>query len=124
MLGTIIGYIVGKLRCFSFKKPLPQNMTKEEYLKKCGAKSAKDLTEQQILDFFILGYGGSGNGVSAMYIKEGEFLGFKLNHSKSMSMLRRAFEQDKIVRMVYVDGEGIVDKGIPIGTSHYEMYLE
>jgi len=98
-------------------------MTKEEYLKKCGASSAKNLTEEQILDYFIAGNGGLQNKVSAMTIKTGRMCGCIVDRSKAIAMLRQAFDLDKVFEVNFVDGEGVDDGETNIGTSHITMKL-
>ena len=97
-------------------------MSKEEYIKKCGARDAKGLTADQILDYFTAGNGGLNNKFSAMTIKNGAF-GMKPDRAKGIALLRQAFEQDKVLRITFVDGEGVVTDGNDIGSSHFQMTL-
>ena len=97
-------------------------MSKEEYLKKCGVKDAKDLSAEQILDFFIANNDGLINMFSARAIRDGAF-GLKPDRAKGIALLRKAFEQDKTLRVTFVDGEGVLREGVVIPRSHFEMEL-
>ena len=97
-------------------------MSREDYIKKCGAKNAKGLSADQILDYFIAGHGGLDNKFSALTIRGGAF-GMKPDRAKGIAMLRKAFEEDKVLRITFVDGEGVVTDENSIGTSHFQMVL-
>lgn len=97
-------------------------MTKKEYLNQCGVETSKDLTADQILNYFINGYGGVINWHSAMMIKNGCH-GMMPDRSKGISLMRKAFNQDLQVRCVYVEGEGVIDNSVIIPTPHFEMII-
>lgn len=96
-------------------------MTKEEYIKKCGGRTSKDLSANQILSFFIEGNGGLQNKMSAMTIKTGRLFGCDVDRSKSIAMLRQAFDLDKVLEVNFVDGEGVLEQEGKVSTSHFTM---
>ena len=96
-------------------------MTKEEYIKKCGSRTSKDLTADQILSYFIEGNGGLRNELSAMIIKTGRLHGCDIDRAKGIAMLRQAFDLDKTLDVNFVDGEGVVDGENTLPTSHFTM---
>lgn len=72
-------------------------MTKNEYLIKCGKTKTEDLTDEQILSFFIKGNAGPANRESARAVLSGMF-NVKEDYSHFMSLLRIAFEENRIVK--------------------------
>ena len=96
-------------------------MRKEEYIKYCGVKNAKGLSADQILEYFLLGFGGITNQISAVFIKNGGGFGIKIDRSKAIAMLRQAFEQDKVLEINFVNGEGVYDGSKDISSSHFTM---
>ena len=96
-------------------------MTKEEYIKKCGGRTSKDLSANQILSFFIEGNGGLQNKMSAMTIKTGRLFGCDVDRSKGIAMLRQAFDLDKVLEVNFVDGEGVLEQEGNVSTSHFTM---
>ena len=85
-------------------------MTKEEYIKKCGGRTSKDLSANQILSFFIEGNGGLQNKMSAMTIKTGRLFGCDGERSKGIAMVGQAFDLDKVLEVNFVDGEGVLEQ--------------
>lgn len=96
-------------------------MTKEEYIKKCGGRTSKDLSADQILSFFIEGNGGLQNKMPAMTIKTGRLFGCDVDRSKGIAMLRQAFDLDKALEVNFVDGEGVLEQEGIVSTSHFTM---
>ena len=96
-------------------------MTKEEYIKKCGGRTSKDLSANQILSFFIEGNGGLQNKMSAMTIKTGRLFGCDVDRSKGIAMLRQAFDLDKILELHFIEGEGVVRDGESLSAPHFLM---
>lgn len=96
-------------------------MTREEYIKKCGVSSAKKLTADQVIAYFIAGHGGYQNRYSAMIIKAGGGFGVKIDRAKAIAMLRQAFEQEKVLSIVFVEGEGVVDGEKYPPAPHFQM---
>mgnify|MGYP007069901264 CR=1 FL=1 len=96
-------------------------MTKEEYIRKCGGRTSKDLSADQILSYFIEGNGGLQNKMSAMTIKTGRLFGCDVDRSKGIAMLRQAFDLDKVLEVNFVDGEGVSEEGKSLPTSHFTM---
>ncbi len=98
-------------------------MTREEYIKRCGASSAKKLTADQVLAYFIEGHGGYQNRYSASIIKAGGGFGVKIDRAKAIAMLRQAFEQDKVLSIIFIEGEGVVDGEKYPPAPHFQMTL-
>ncbi len=98
-------------------------MNKEEYIKQCGVSSSRDLTDEQILSYFIKGNGCSFDQSSAIFLKEGKYLGIKLDVKKGMAMLRRAFEEDKVLTIHYIESEGVVNDVSELTPPSIEMVL-
>ena len=96
------------------------SMNKKEYLIKCGATTSKDLSAEQVLAYFIDGNGGSRNRHAATVIKWGAF-GMKPDRAKGIAMLRQAFDDDKILEVNFVNGEGVLNDDSTIPTSHFTM---
>lgn len=98
-------------------------MIKEEYIKKQGVKTAKKLTADQVLAYFIAGHGGNLNRHSALLIKAGGCFGVKIDRAKAIAMLRQAFEQDKELEIFFIEGEGVVSEGKSLPAPHFQMAL-
>ncbi len=98
-------------------------MTKEEYIEKCGAKTAKGLSGDQIIAYFLEGHGGNQNRYSASLIKAGGGFGVKIDRAKAIAMLRQTFEQDKVLKIIFVEGEGVVNEGKTLPAPHFQMAL-
>ena len=96
-------------------------MNKEEYIKQCGARTSKDLSVDQILTYFIKGYGGVQNRITAMRIKKGRLFGVDIDRAKGISMLRQAFDLDKILELHFIEGEGVVRDGESLSAPHFLM---
>ena len=97
-------------------------MSAEEYIKQCGVSSAKELTDDQILHFFLCRHGGISNWTSASWIMQGRVLGLDVDRVKGMALLRQAFEENKELTILFIEGEGVVEAGY-IGPPHFEMEL-
>ena len=95
-------------------------MTKEEYIKKCGGSTSKDLSDEQILTYFIDGNGGWRNWLSAELIQSGNFCGCRIDRAKAIAMLRQAFDLDKTLEIIFIDGEGVADNNT-IPRTHITM---
>lgn len=80
-------------------------MKKEEYIKSLGKKSEKDLTDEEILQFFLQGRGESRH--SAFIAMNGGY-GLKPNKEEVHKAVRDAFENDKTLRFVVIEGEGLI----------------
>lgn len=91
-------------------------------MKKDEMRTLNNLSDEQILTYFVEGNGGARNKLSAMIIKNGAF-GMRPDFEKGMAMLRQAYEQNKILEVNFIDGEGVdgIDKTIP--TSHFTIEL-
>lgn len=98
-------------------------MNKEEYIKQCGARTSKDLSADQILTYFIKGYGGVQNRITAMRIKKGRLFGVDIDRAKGIAMLRQAFDLDKILELHFIEGEGVVDGEKYPPAPHFQMVL-
>ena len=99
-------------------------MKKEEYLKQCGANNVNDLSDKQLLSYFLNGNGGYNNRSSAITVEAccfGMQKGDK-DYKKAISLFREAFENGKTVDIQYIEGEGVVGFG-RIGEPHFEMKL-
>ena len=96
-------------------------MNKEEYIKQCGARTSKDLSADQILTYFIKGYGGVQNQASAMRIKQGRLFGVDIDRAKGIAMLRQAFDLDKILEFHFIEGEGVIRDGESLPAPHFLM---
>ena len=100
------------------------NMTKEEYIKECGVKSVKDLSDGQILEYYLAGNGSTRTQNSARDIKYGPFGMTPKEKAMGLNLLRKAFEQDKDLKIFYVTSEGEFDTIREAPVSHFEMTLE
>lgn len=98
-------------------------MNKEEYIKKCGAGSARSLTADQIIAYFTAGYGGTENRYSATLVKAGRAFGVEIDRAKAVAMLRQAFEQGKELQIIFIEAEGVLCEGVDLGVCHFEMHL-
>ena len=98
-------------------------MDQKKYLEMCGVKSSSDLSEEQLLRYFLSGYGGFLNKNSAMRVKYGFFGMIQDDREKAIAMLRQAFDENKVLRICFIDGEGIVGDGVDPGPTHFEMVL-
>lgn len=96
-------------------------MNKNEYIKQCGGLTSKDLSADQILTYFIDGNAGSTNALAAMHIKTGRVFGCDIDRSKGIAMLRQAFDQNKVLEVQFVDGEGVLEDGKNLPPSHFTM---
>jgi len=96
-------------------------MTKEEYIKKCGGRTSKDLSANQILSYFIEGNGGVENRASASLIKRGRCFGVDIDRAKGIAMLRQAFDLDKILEVHFIEGEGVIQDEESIPAPHFLM---
>ena len=96
-------------------------MNKNEYIKKCGGRTSKDLSAEQILTYFIDGNAGSTNALTAMHIKEGRVFGCNIDRAKGIAMLRQAFDKDKILELNFVEGEGVLEEGKSLPSPHFTM---
>lgn len=99
-------------------------MTKEEYIKECGVKSAKYLSDGQILEYYLAGNGSTRTQNSALKIKYGPFGMTQKEKVMGLNMLRKAFEQNKDLKIFFVDSEGEYDNIREAPVSHFEMTLE
>lgn len=95
-------------------------MTKEEYIKKCGGSTSKDLSDEQILTYFIDGNGGPQNSWSALHVKTGDYCRCRIDRAKAIAMLRQAFDYDKTLKIIFIDGEGVADNNT-IPRTHITM---
>lgn len=100
-------------------------MSKDEYIKKCGCSTSKELSDEQILSFFVERNDCVDNAMSAMFIKDGRILGHEIDKAEGISMLRQAFELDKVLEISYIMSEGVLkmDGTNRIGPGGYEMRL-
>lgn len=96
-------------------------MTKEEYIQKCGGRTSKDLSAEQILTYFIEGHGGMRNWKSALVIRSGRLCGCDIDRAKGIAMLRQAFDEGKILEVNFVDGEGVKNDKNSISASRFTM---
>ena len=96
-------------------------MTKDEYILKCGGRTSKDLSAEQILTYFIEGHGGMRNWKSALVIRSGRLCGCDIDRAKGIAMLRQAFDEGKILEVNFVDGEGVLEEGKNLPASHFTM---
>lgn len=80
-------------------------MKKEEYIKSLGKKSEKDLTDNEVLQFFLQSKVESRH--SAMIAMNGGY-GLKPNKVEAYKAMREAFEKDKTFRCEFIDGEGLI----------------
>ena len=99
-------------------------MDNKEYLKQCDVNSVNDLSDKQILDYFLEGHGGRGNWSSAIDIK---YYGYGMqkcdrDYKKAISLFREAFENGKTVDIQFIEGEGVVGLS-EICEPHFEMKL-
>ncbi len=99
-------------------------VSKEAYLFQCGALSAQDLTDEQLLTFFSNGHDGVCNKMSANTIICGKIVCCEVDRPKALSMLRRAFDEDKDLKIFFSDGEGVDDGTASYGYTHVEYILE
>lgn len=96
-------------------------MNKEEYIKQCGARTSKGLSAEQVLSYFLQGYGGVQNQISAMRIKQGRLFGLEIDRAKGVAMLRQAFDFNKVLEVHFVEGEGIIRDGESLSAPHILM---
>lgn len=101
--------------------PQPKYLSKEEYIKQCGCTTSKDLSENQILSYFMAGNGGIENMMSASMIKRGRMYGADIDRAKAIAMLRQAFDLEKTLRICYIDAEGVVGENESISGGYFEM---
>lgn len=94
-------------------------------MRQCGAASAQDLTDEQLLAFFVNGNDSARNELSAHIIIAGKLLNYPIDRPKALSMMRRAFKEDKDFKICYIWGEGVVTDNEPsYGTTHIEYTLK
>lgn len=98
-----------------------KRISKDEYLRICGVGSAKDLSEDQILSYFLRGYGGLHNRISAIRIKQGRMFGIDIDRARGIALLREAFELGKELQVIFTEGEGVVVEGVSIGPPYLTM---
>lgn len=98
-------------------------MNKEEYIKQCGVRTSKDLSNTQILSYFIAGNGGQVNRVSAIRIRQGRCFGVDIDSEKGISMLRQAFEQDKVLEIHFIESEGVLENMNNLLPSRFIMKI-
>ena len=98
-------------------------MNKEEYIKQCGARTSKDLSDEQILTYFIKGYGGVESQCSAMCVKQGRVFGCDIDKPKAIAMFRQAFDEDKIFELHFIECEGVVTDINDIEGGYFLMRL-
>lgn len=89
----------------------------------CGAQSAQDLTDEQLLIFFAGGNDDVRNKISADIIICGKMVCCEVDRPKALSLLRRAFDEDNILEIIFIDGEGVEDGTSSYGTTHIEYKL-
>ena len=89
----------------------------------CGAKCSAELSEEQLFRYFLSGYGGFMNESSAMTVKTGPFAMSQDDSAKGIAMLRQAFDENKVFRISFIEGEGVVTDGNHPGPPHFEMEL-
>lgn len=94
-------------------------MTKKEYLKKCGVTSVQGLTDKQVLSFFMMGYAGIESEVAASYAINGGFGLNPINKEKAYKLMRKAIEEEGVLRCQFVNGEGIAEDDSRPSTSHW-----
>lgn len=99
-------------------------MSKEEYIQQCGAQTSKDLTDRQILQYYIEGHDGIVGKSHAMMLKSKRAFGCDIDVEQGYALLRQAFDQDKIFEIHFIEGEGVIfDEHTHIGPPHFEMLL-
>ena len=101
-------------------------MSKEEYIKACGGKTSNDLSDDQIINYYIDGDGELSNCISALIINTGRhnggrISGLEIDVEKAISMLREAFESNKVLEIIFIDGECFDTGDNNVSTSHYIM---
>ena len=99
-------------------------MTKAEYIQSCGVNYLEDLTDDQIVYYYAAGHGDMINWHSALIIKNGGAFSLKIDRAKAVAMLRQAFEQDKFLRIIFIEGEGVVGDGYYPPAPHFEISLD
>ena len=99
------------------------NLDQKKYLETCGVKSSSDLSEEQLFRYFLSGYGGMMNKISAGTVKAGSFAMHPEDRAKGIAMLRQAFDDNKVFRICFIEGEGVVVDGKYPGPPHFEMEL-
>ena len=98
-------------------------VSKEAYLWQCGAQSAQDLSDEQLLAFFAGGNDNVCNKMSADIIISSKMVCCEVDRPKALSMLRQAFDEDKDLKIFFVDGEGVEDGTSSYGATHIEYKL-
>lgn len=83
-------------------------MTKEEYLKYCNVDSSDNLTDDQILNYFLKGCGGFRNFNSASLIIREREICHNFDWKKGIAMLRQAFDLDKVLVIHLIELEEVV----------------
>lgn len=98
-------------------------MTQAEYIKQCGVTSADELTDEQLLHYFIERNGGLANCYSASLVNRGRAFGCDIDRAKAFAMLRQAFIEDKVFEIHYIENEGVILHDECIGGGYFEMKL-
>ena len=98
-------------------------MSAEEYIKQCKVSSEKELTDEQIISYFLQRNGGLRNWVSASLVKSGRAFGCDIDRAKAIAMLRQAFVEDKVLEIHYIENEGVILNDHHIGGGYFEMKI-
>lgn len=98
-------------------------ITQAEYIRQCGVTSVDELTDEQLLHYFIGRNGGLVNWASALLVKSGRAFGRDIDRAKAFVMLRQAFVEDKVLKIHYVENEGVILNDKSIGGGYFEMEL-
>jgi len=97
-------------------------MSKEKYLKLKGCSSVKELTDEEVQDYFLKGHKGLVNQMFAQDAVYGAF-GLEPDLKIATKYMRQALDEEKYFECIYIMGEGVVEKDEDlerIGTSHFE----
>jgi len=97
-------------------------MTQEEYLKSLGKNSSSELSDKQILHYFIEGNAGYTNKVSALRLTSKDLL-MNINFDKGVKLFRRVFNKGGTLTINYIECEGVLDEGNEFPKPHYEMKI-
>ena len=98
-------------------------MSAEEYIKQCKVSSEKELTDEQIISYFLKRNGGLRNWVSASLVKSGRAFGCDIDRDKAIAMLRQAFVEDKVLEIHYIENEGVIINDESLGGGCFEMKI-
>ena len=98
-------------------------MTREEYLKSLNVKSSSELTDEQVLRFFLDKNDGYTNAMSAASLIS-DYPNIRPDYKKGVKLLKRVFDKGGRLNIIYIESEGVLDKMNYIPEPHYEMYAD